>query len=218
MTRRPVIVIGAGGHGRVVADALLASGREVRGFTDRGLEPGTPVLGTHVLGDDRALDEFDADMIDLAMGLGSVERSPLRAEVFDRLSARFRFTSVVHPSAVVSTGATIGTGSQVMAGAVVQTGVRIGKNVLLNTRSSLDHDCDIGDHAHIAPGVTLSGGVFVGARTHIGTGSVAIQSVRIGSECMIGAGSTVFKDLPDGRALVQRRSHLSNGKNDDRSS
>lgn len=86
-----------------------------------------------------------------------------------------------------------------MAGAVIQPDVTIGANVLINTRASVDHDCRIGDHAHLAPGTTLCGGVCVGHTTHIGAGATVIQGVQIGNRCLIGAGSLVLRDVADGK-------------------
>jgi UDP-perosamine 4-acetyltransferase len=199
MTPPPVIVVGAGEHGRVVVDALQASGREVAGFSDAdpGLH-GSKVLGLTVLGDDAAVLRYSPAEIELANGVGSVRDTAARAEVFGRLRARgYRFATVRHPAAVVSRHAEIGEGAQLMAGCVVQVGARLEGNVLVNTSASVDHDCVLGQDVHIAPGATLSGRVLVGAGTHVGTGACVIQGVRIGRGCIIGAGSLVLRSVPD---------------------
>ncbi|MGE5397974.1 MAG: acetyltransferase [Chitinophagales bacterium] len=192
----PVIVIGSGGHARVLLDILQLLAVPVIGVTDiipRQI-PGAPYLGN-----DEAILDYRTDAIQLVNGLGSVNSTRKRRLVFERFSlAGFSFASLIHPSATISPGVRIAEGGQVMAGAVLQPGSNIGANTIVNTRASIDHDCDIGSHVHLAPGVTLSGGVRVGDETHIGTGAVVIQSVKIGSSCLIGAGSLVLKDIPPG--------------------
>jgi UDP-perosamine 4-acetyltransferase len=185
----PVIVVGAGGHGKVVVSVLLALGAKIAGVVDADREKhGGKVLGIPVIGGDEAI----ADGVELANGIGSTNVPTLRREVHDRLKARgFTFRTLVHPSAVVAPDVELGAGTQIMAGAVVQPSVRIGADVIVNTRASIDHDCVIGDHVHIAPGATLSGNVTVGAETHVGAGATIVQGVHIGSACLIRAGSLV---------------------------
>lgn len=200
---RPVLVVGGGGHARVLIDALRRAGRQIIGVLDpdpavaRGLPEGVAQLG----GDEK-LAAFDQTEVALVNGLGSIRLPTARASLFDRLQAAgWRFASVLHDSAVLALDTRLGEGAQVMAGAVLQTGVTLDDDVIVNTRASLDHDCRIGRHCHVAPGATLSGGVAVGAGTHIGTGASIIQGVRIGAGCLIGAGSVVTRDLPDGAVL-----------------
>jgi UDP-perosamine 4-acetyltransferase len=195
-----VILIGGGGHGRVLLDALLALGADVLGIADPALPTdvpgprGLPVLG----GDDAALAQA-ADAVMLVNGVGSTRSTAARTALYERfVAAGYRFATVVHPAAVIAGDVALGDGAQVMAGAVLQTGARLGANCIVNTRASVDHDCDIGAGAHIAPGVTLSGGVRIGPGSHIGTGAVVIQQVRIGAGALIGAGAVVLADVPDG--------------------
>jgi|CXWL01.1.fsa_nt_gi UDP-perosamine 4-acetyltransferase len=199
-----VIVIGAGGHGRVVADALQAAGRKVIGFCDDDAAlHGTIILGLPVLGSDACLRDHSADAVELANGVGSARDIRNRALVFDRLREKgYRFCSVVHPSATVSAYAKVAAGAQLMAGCVVQVNARIGENAIINTSASVDHDCVIGDNVHIAPGATLSGAVEVGEGTHVGTGVRVIQGMRIGRYCVIGAGAVVLRDVPDGSVAI----------------
>lgn len=193
----PVILCGAGGHGRVLLDALRASGRPVAGVCGPG--PAAPPDGLPWLGDDAWLERQDPAQFDLVNAIGSTGDPGRRIELFTRFKAAgFTFATVIHPSAIVGSAVTVGEGAQLMAGVIVQTGSVLGANVIVNTRASVDHDCVIGDHVHLAPGVVLSGGVTVGARTHIGTGAVAIQGVRVGAGCLVGAGSLLLGALPDG--------------------
>jgi len=195
-----VVVIGAGGHAKVLLNALAEAGVTVAGLTDANPAlHGTHVLGANVLGDDAALDGFPAAHTMLVNGLGTIAESPVRRHVFERLRSRgYRFLTVVHPSAIIGREVDLAEGAQVMAGAILQPGAAVGENSLMNTGAHVDHDCVIGRHVHLAPGVTLSGDVRVGDGSHIGTGAAVIQGVRIGSGCMVGAGAVVVRDVPDG--------------------
>lgn len=201
---RPVIVLGAGGHAKVLIDALQARSIPIRGILDSDpAKRGAEILGVPVLGTDEKLAEWSPSEIVLVNALGSTESLLPRASLHARLRARgFSFLSVVHPSAVVSRHAHLGEGAQVMAGAVVQAGARLGSDCLVNTGARIDHDCLIGDHSHVAPGVTLSGDVVVGSHAHIGAGATIIQGIRIGSRCLIAAGAVVIHDVPDGARVA----------------
>lgn len=190
-----VVIIGAGGHSRVLFDALRLSGAEVMGCVAKEL-PETLPEGLKYLGGDDLLAAFDRKRILLANGIGSVSKPALRSEIFRRFSADgYRFVTVVHPSAVVASDVIAAEGVQIMAGVIVQPGCRLGDGVLLNTGAIVDHDCEIGRHTHIAPGAVLSGGVKVGESCHLGTGSRVIQGVSIGDCSVIGAGSVVLGDV-----------------------
>jgi sugar O-acyltransferase (sialic acid O-acetyltransferase NeuD family) len=203
----PVIVIGGGGHGRVVIEALRRAGSTVIGVIDpeRGVSALLPD-GVAWLGSDEALAAYAPDGHVLANGVGSIGDTA-RRRVFERLKAAgYGFVRVEHPAATIAqAGVSLGEGAQVMAGAVVQPGTRIGANAIINTRAAVDHDCVIGDHAHIAPGAVLCGDVVVGGDTHVGAGSVVIQGRRIGAGCLIGAGAIVLRDVPD-RMIVYSHS------------
>lgn len=196
----PLIVLGAGGHAQVLIDALQLQGAAIEGVLDPDpLKHGAVILGVRVLGGEELLEGRDVASCRLVNALGSVRQPRLRQGVHERFAARgYQFASVIHPAATVSRHAQVEAGAQVMAGAVVQAGARIGVDAIINTRASVDHDCVIGAHSHIAPGVTLSGDVQVGAGTHIGTGAVVVQGVRIGAGCVVGAGAVVLHEVPDG--------------------
>jgi len=210
----PVIILGAGGHGKVVADALLLEGRQILGFVDP--DPavhGLVHLGLKVLGADEVLSEYPTSDIELVNGIGSGRDTSARASLFERLVRRgYAFTGVFHPRATWSQFASFGAGVQLMAGCVVQVGAQIGDNVIINTAASVDHDCRIGPHVHIAPGAVLSGSVSVGAGTHVGTGARVIQGVHIGSGCTIGAGAVVIRDVPDNEIAFGVPAHLKDKK------
>jgi UDP-perosamine 4-acetyltransferase len=205
MSELPLLVIGAGGHGRVLIDALQLAGRSILGVVDPAFAAGSLApSGLKVLGGDEALDRFSAGDVMMVNGVGSTRTMVQRDLIYRRLSAKgFRFATVVHPSAVVSPSAKLAEGVQVMAGCVIQSGASIGANSIINTSASVDHDCKIGESVHIAPGVTLSGSVNVGDAAHIGTGAVVIQGVSIGRNSLVAAGAVVYRDVADGTQHIK---------------
>jgi sugar O-acyltransferase (sialic acid O-acetyltransferase NeuD family) len=206
---RPVVILGGGGHARVVIDTLRCAGMAIAGVIDPKAEVAARLPGGIAwLGSD--LSDIRPGEVDLALGIGSLDvgaKNP-RPRVFaEAKAAGFEVLSLRHPSAIIAADAEIGEGSQVMAGAIVQPGVRIGVNCIVNTGSGIDHDCRIGDHVHIAPGVTLSGTVEVGDGCHLGSGAIVIQNIRIGAEAMIAAGAVVTQNVaPGARVKPQERS------------
>lgn len=200
----PVIVLGAGGHAKVLIEALLASSAVITGIVDPDQTLlGTKLFGVPVLGGDEVLSEFPSSEVLLVNGLGSIGLPIRRRKLFEKfINLGYNFSTVVHPSAIVASDVTLCDGSQIMAGVVIQPGTRIGSNVLINTMASVDHDCFIGDHTHVAPGVTLSGSITVGALSHIGTGATVIQGICIGEGSLVGAGALVLRDLPSGATAV----------------
>ncbi len=197
MTRLPIIVIGAGGHAKVVIDALKKSGAEIQGVAE--IDPkkaGGALLGVPVI-DESALPAPGA--VALANGVGSVKDTKARRAAFLRLKEQgYRFQTVIHPSGVIGEDVVIGEGAEIMAGAVIQPGTRIGANSIVNTRASVDHDCQIGDHVHIAPGAALSGSVMMGDGCHVGAGATVMQGKTIGRGAVVGAGAVVVDDVPPG--------------------
>lgn len=200
----PVLILGGGGHAKVLVEALLAGGAVIAGIVDPDPELQTKtVLGVPVIGDDETVGEYPGDAIRLVNGIGSVGLPKARKAIFERfLALGFNFASVTHPSAVVASDALLEEGAQIMAGAVIQPGCRIGRNAIVNTRVCVDHDCVIGEHVHLAPGVTLSGAVTVGAGCHLGTGATVIQGINIGAGSVVGAGAVVTKDVSAGVTVV----------------
>lgn len=199
----PVIIIGGGGHARVIAEAVRMLGATVLGHTEvRPRDGGADRPGFDLLGDDRCILEHAPDAVVLANGLGSVGAPGARRDVFvDFLARGYRFPSLVHPAATVSSEAELGEGVQVMAGAVVQAGCLIGDNVIINTGAIVDHDSKIAEHAHVAPGAVICGGVRVGAGSHVGAGATIIHNVEIGEACIVGAGAVVVGDQAGGSTL-----------------
>nr|WP_205516929.1 acetyltransferase [Paenibacillus sp. SYP-B3998] len=194
MTNKPVILIGNGGHAAVLTDILLQQHRSIIGFT--APEDQENRFGLPYLGNDDAINSFNNAHIELVLCLGTIGA---RAKIFQQFKEKdYTFSSVIHQSSVTSPYSTLGEGIQVMANTVIETFVIVADNTIINTSASINHDCRIGRHCHIAPGATLSGNVTVGDFTHIGAGSTVIQNVQIGSQVLIGAGSLVLKTLKDG--------------------
>jgi len=195
--RLPVLIIGGGGHARVLIDMIRLRSTEILGIID--IDPGKTgniVSGVKIIGDESVLAGYRPEELLLVNAVGSVHLPKVRTAIFDKFEAMgFCFATVVHPASIVSSDAILGEGVQIMAGAVVQPGRNIGKDSIINTGALVDHDCSIGEHVHLAPGVTLSGGVKVGNGVHIGTGASVIHGVNIGNRSVIAAGAVVIDDV-----------------------
>ena len=199
---RPVIVVGGGGHAKVLVSTLLLCRRNILGFVD--LNPAAPpLLGISCLGSDAAVLLHAPDDVRLVNGVGSTGSTASRQDVYDRFTREgYCFATVRHPSAVIAPEVQIEDGAQIMAGVILQSGSSVGANAIVNTGAIIDHDCVVGAHAHIAPRAVLSGGVRVGSGAHIGTGACIIQRVSIGAASVVGAGAVVIKDVPPGITTV----------------
>lgn len=198
-----VILLGGGGHAKVVAEALEKSGVEIVAISLRAENAATFCSRAKRITDQDVMSLASAESLKLVNGLGGTGETGPRRELYEYFSAQgAEFETVLHPSSVIAADVSIGAGAQIMAGVVIQPGVTIGVNAIVNTRTSIDHDSRIGDHCHIAPGVTLSGNVIVGANAHIGTGACAIQGARIGEHSVVGAGAVVIDTVPAGERFV----------------
>jgi UDP-perosamine 4-acetyltransferase len=198
----PVIVIGGGGHAKVLVSTLLLCRRNILGFVD--LNPtAPPLLGIRCLGSDAAVLHYAPGDVRLVNGVGSVGSTASHKDIYDRFTHEgYCFAAVIHPSAIVAPEVQIEDGVQIMAGAILQSGSSIGSNAIVNTGAVIDHDCVVGAHAHIAPGAVLSGGVRVDSGAHIGTGACIIQGVSIGAGSVVGAGAVVIRDVPQEAKVV----------------
>lgn len=199
MTERPYIILGGGGHAKVLYWTLLANGKQVLGFIDR--DPKDALIlstGISYLGNDDDLKRFPPNEVFLVNGIGSIKTTKPRKEIYNRFREMgYEFPTVVHPSAIINQDCLVGNGSQIMAGVVVQPGCKIGENCIVNTRACIDHDCVIGNHSHIASGAVISGHVEIGSGVHVGAGATVIQCLRIGSHSVVGAGSVVIRNVAD---------------------
>ncbi|MFG0216185.1 acetyltransferase [Brevibacillus porteri] len=190
----PIIVLGGGGHAKVVIEILQFQGEEVIGFTDP--QPKSIILGIPWIGNDQMVEKYSSSNVLLVNGLGSVGDNTRKREAFLFWKEKgFSFAKAIHPSAIVSPHAVLQEGVQVMAGAVIQPGTYIDSNSIINTRAVIEHDTRIGKHVHIAPGAVLSGSVTVEDDAHIGTGAAVIQGMTIGRNSLVGAGAVVVKHV-----------------------
>jgi sugar O-acyltransferase (sialic acid O-acetyltransferase NeuD family) len=204
MTVAGIIVVGAGGHGTVVADTLLAAGHQLLGFVDNSAAlHGRKVCGIPVLGDDSVLDGLDPANVQLANGLGGTKGEVLRARVQRMLEAAgWRFVTVRHPSAAVSQLANVAQGAQLMAHSVVQAGAVVGPGCIVNSAAVVEHDAQLGAFVHVGCNATLCGGVHIGADSHVGAGAVVRQGVHLGEATVVGAGAVVINDFQGGGTLL----------------
>jgi sugar O-acyltransferase (sialic acid O-acetyltransferase NeuD family) len=210
----PLILVGAGGHAKVVAALAMAAGRKLAGVCDPTLATAgvTEWRGAPVLGADDALAGFAPQDFELALGIGTVPGSRLRAERYHALTALgYRFPVLVHPSAVVDASASLAAGVQIMAGVVVQPDARIGCNTIVNTGAVVEHDSEVGAHVHLAPRTVLCGGVHVGDETFIGASATVLSQIIIGRRCLIAAGSTLARALADGSSHLPHRHAVTSG-------
>lgn len=200
ITMDEVVIIGGGGHAKVIMDIILKNkeigrGIDLLGFYDDDSSKqevcGVPVLGS--------IDEVNKLIktnknTKIIVGIGD---NKTRMQIVDKINIRGNnYLTAIHPSAIIGNKVNIKQGTVVVAGAVINIDTRIGEHCIINTCASVGHDILIGDFVHISPGVRLTGGVRIGNNVHIGAGAVVIPEVSIGENSIIGAGAVVTKDIP----------------------
>lgn len=191
---KKIIIMGAGGHGQVVADALKQMEvAEPVAFVDEDRElHGKKIMGIPVPGGNAAISSINHDGIVIALG-----DNALRKRIFNELrDAGENLFTVIHPSAIIAPDVEIGEGCMILAGAVINTQAEIKDNTIINTNSTIEHHNQIGPHAHIAPGSTLGGEVVIGEEAMVGIGATVLPRIRIGEKSILGGGSTAIKDIP----------------------
>lgn len=185
-----LVVVGAGGHAKVVIATARAAGWDVRAVLDESPQThGSEILGVKVVGDTGALGDLEAEGAVIAIG-----DNRTRKRLSERLDGNW--VSIVHPAAVVHESVSIGGGTVVFAGVVIQPETVIGNHVIVNTSASIDHDCRIGSFSHIAPGTNLAGDVRIGEGAFLGIGTRAIPGAWVGEWATIGAGGVVIGQIP----------------------
>ncbi|MCE5310919.1 MAG: acetyltransferase [Acidobacteriales bacterium] len=198
--KEPVIVLGAGGHAKVVIEILEEQERfQIAGCVSR--DPGGELLGVPILGDDGILPALHAD--GLRKAFVAIGDNRARLDAMERAAAAgFELVNAVSRHSVISPRVSLGRGVAVMPGAVVNVLSRIGDGAIINTGATVDHDCDIGRCAHVAPGTNLAGSVVIGEGVFLGIGSRVLPCVTVGAWTTVGAGAVVISDLPGGVTAI----------------
>lgn len=211
-----IVIIGAGGHSRVVYDILRTDHNvAVSAFVDnspRGSEE--TIMGTPVIGDHDVLPAY-VEENDVSGFIVAVGDNEIRRDHFEKLTEMgLEPVSAIHPDATISETADIGPGTVVASGAIITTNAKVGENSIVNTGSVIEHESEVGDHAHVGPGTTVAGRVAIGDGTFVGMGSSVTDYTTIGENATIGAGSVVLEDVDSNTlavgapAEVKRRDEL----------
>lgn len=188
-------LFGASGHAKVIVDILLSEGIAVLGLYDED-EAKKELLGIPVLGKTA---DFNQERGHCIVSIGD---NKTRKKVVNRLLDKARFGTAIHQQSIIGSKVYIEEGSVVMPGVVINADTKIGKHTIINTSSSVDHDCLIADFVHVAPNSSICGGVKIGEGTLFGAGATAIPLVSIGKWCVIGAGAVITQDIPDYSVVV----------------
>ena len=190
---KKIIVIGGGGHAKVVIDIIKNNGYKASEIEilDDNLDIGSEILSCKVSGKVKDALKYDKGT-KFVIAIGN-------NEVREKISNMYKldYTTFIHPSAVIGEDVNIGKGSVIMGGSVINSGTEIGKHSIINTSSTIDHDSNIGDFVHLSPGVHMGGTVNVGNRTWLGVGTSVKNNISIGSDTIIGAGSVVVKNVEE---------------------
>ena len=186
-----LIIIGASGHGKVIADIAVKIGYTDIVFLDDN-EKITECAGFPVVGKTVQAGDMDGDKI-VAIG---------NAGIREKIQETIETVTLVHPDAIISRRVQIGQGTVVMAGAVINSDVNVGRGCIINTCASVDHDCKIGNYVHVSVGAHVAGTCEIGKGTWIGAGAVVSNNIKVCRDCMIGAGSVVVKDIDEAGVYV----------------
>lgn len=195
-----IILVGGGGHCKSIIESINRVKQfEIVGIVDK--KPSECIeLGIDVIGSDEALNLlYKSGIKNAFIGVGSVGNPNIRIKLYNILkNLGYIFPKIVDKTAIVSPSAIIKDGAFVGKGAIINAKVTIEKQCIINSGSIVEHDCNINEFVHLAPGVTLSGGITIGKRTHIGTNATIIQNINIGNDVIVGAGSVIVKDINNG--------------------
>ena len=194
---KEVIIIGASGHGKVLADIAALNGYTDIVFLDDNAEK-TSCGAYPVAGTGRDAERYADGEFFVSIGSAKV-REKIQTDLEEK---GYAIATLIHPGAVISPSAKLGQGTAVMAGAVVNADATLGRGCIVNTCASVDHDCTLGDFVHVAVGAHVAGTVKIGARTWIGAGATVSNNLDICEDCLLGAGAVAVKDIPEGGTYV----------------
>ncbi len=193
-SQKPVIILGGGDHGVVVAEVLWQLNRQILGVSEpkaENLEGSLRDLS--LIRNDSDIERYDCSEIELVNGLGFLPGNEKRKLLFEQWQQKgYRFATLVHPAATISRHVHLSQGAQVMASAVVNSGATIGENVIINSAAVVEHHADIGAHSHVAPGAVICGGTSLDQHCFIGANSTVIQYSHLPAKTVVAAGS-VYK-------------------------
>ncbi len=188
-----VVIIGAGGHGKVIADIVVKSGDNVVGFLDDSKDVGDVIIEKFtVIGKVEDCEKLQQENKNLFFVI-AIGNNYVRKEIFEKY--KLNYYTAIHPTAVIGMGVHIGTGTVIMANACINSSAKIGNNCIINTGTIIEHDNIIEDNVHVSPNATLCGTVKVGEYTHIGAGSIIKNNISIVDNSIIGAGAVVVKNI-----------------------
>jgi sugar O-acyltransferase (sialic acid O-acetyltransferase NeuD family) len=200
----PIVMIGGGGHAKVAISVIKKTGiYDIIGYTD--FADNGNILGIRYLGTDDVLTILIKEYENLCahVGIGMTDLSGKRQKIQESMARLpVNFPKIISPNAIVNEDVLIENGTALFDGVIVNTGTRIGKGVIVNTKASIDHDCTISDYVHIAPGVTLSGGVKIGTNCFVGTGTAVIPNIEICPNVIVGAGAAVVRNITEAGTYV----------------
>jgi len=204
MKKKPLILIGAGGHCHSVIDVIECHGGfEIAGLIDVEKNVGKNVFGYPIIGSDDQLHEIINEFEFFLITIGQEKRPDLRVRLFDHLAGLgAQFVTIISPLARVSPYASIGKGTVVFHHALVNAGAQVGENCIINTKALVEHDCTIEDHVQISTNAVVNGNVYINNKAFIGSNSVLRQGIQIGKNTIIGAGAVVTKSFGDNLTVV----------------
>lgn len=190
---KDVIIIGASGHAKVIANIVKLNGDNIIGFLDDNIEKGTKIIDDIcVLGKIVECKNFNNDKNYYIIGIGN-------NEIRERISKEYdlNYYTAIHPSAIIDNTTKIGKGTAVMANAVINASTTIKDHCIINTGAIIEHDNIIENYVHISPNATLCGNVYIGEKTHIGAGVIVKNNIRVCNDCTIGVGAAVVKNIDE---------------------
>lgn len=203
MNNNSYYLVACGGHGRVVADSFIKTGKQLSGIIDPFLLEQSYVFGIKVIGGDEVLDALNPKNSILVNGFGLNIQHNIRKRKYEYwLDKFYTVEGVVHPSVEMGSECLIDISVQIMAGVILQNRTIIGKNTVLNTNCSVDHDCKIGDHVFIAPGAVICGNVSISDEVVVGAGAIILPGLRIGHGSLIGAGTVVTRNIEPYKKVI----------------
>jgi sugar O-acyltransferase (sialic acid O-acetyltransferase NeuD family) len=192
-----IVIFGSGGHAKVIVDIIEKQAKfNIAGFIDESHEKNKIIMGYKVIGNESSLKDivFNYEIYGGIIGIGDNSIRAKNRDKITKIIPNFKFVNCIHPKSTLGKDATLGDGNVVMAGAIINSSSRIKNHCILNTNSSLDHDCLMLDFSSIAPNATVGGNVKIGDHSAIGIGANILNGLNIGNNCIIGGGSLVCHD------------------------